>query len=336
VISFLQELATLLGAGIPLLKALETLTRQHKAPFKSVLQQIGDQVAAGINLAEALEQHPQYFDELCVSIVQVGESSGALEGALERLAEFKDKTRQLRHRVTNALLYPAVVSLVGLAVTVFLMTYVVPNLLSVLEQSGKPLPTITYAVKACSDFLTQGWWILLLLLAGLLGGARLFYQSERGRQWSDAFLLKLPLIGDLIAKENTSRMAVIFAGLLRSGLPFVEAIRITRKTLKNRLFQQALADYEQAVIAGSDIAQPLRESGVFSPMVEQMLSVGQQSGQLETMLERLAQAYDVQVQTATHRMTTLMEPLLIVILAILVGFIAFATILPILEASNVL
>ncbi len=336
VVAFIRELATLLGAGIPLLKALQTLTRQHRGHFRTVVEQLGDQVTAGVSLAEAMERQGAYFDEMCVSIVQVGQSTGSLEDALRRLADFKEKAHQLRSRITTALIYPAVVCMIGLAVSVFLMTYVVPNLLGTLTQAGKELPAITRVVKGMSDLLLGWWWALLAGAAGIVIAIRLILRGQNARFTADRLILRIPLIGELIRKENTSRMAVVLAALLRSGLQFVDAVHITRQTLRNRVFRRAMDDYASAVTAGRDVAAPLGSSGVFSPMVVQMLAVGQQAGQLEDMLQQIADAYDLQVATATQRLTAVLEPLLIVLLAILVGFIAFATILPILEVSNVL
>jgi type II secretory pathway component PulF len=335
-VAFVRELATLLAAGIPLLGALDTLLRQHRGRFHAALQGVRDRVAAGAGLAEAMGEHPAWFDDLATSIVRVGESTGTLETALARLAQFQEKAERLRSRVTTALLYPAVVCAIGLAVTVFLMTYVVPQLLETLTESGRPLPAPTWIVKGASDFLLGWWWALLAGAVLVVGAAHLALRTERGRLAADRLTLALPLVGDLAARENTSRMAVVLAALLRSGLVFDQAVRITRATLRNRVFRRALETYEQAVIAGRDVAGPLEASGVFPPMVVQMLAVGQQSGQLEAMLDQLAETYDHQVATATQRLTALLEPLLIVVLAVVVGFIAFATILPIMEASHVL
>jgi type II secretory pathway component PulF len=336
VVGFVRELATLLRTGIPLLSALQTLARQHKGHFRAVIQDLIDQVAAGTALAEAMERHETYFDNLCVSIVSVGENTGRLESALGRLAEFKSKAHRLRSRVTTALIYPAVVCVVGLAVCLFLTTYVVPNLLDTLMQSDRPLPAITRAVKAISDFLRNWWWLLGLLVVGLLAGVQFVVRTDWGGLLADRLVLRIPVLGELVRKENTSRIAVVLSALLGSGLEFVEAIRITRRTLRNRVFRGAMDDYEAAILAGADVSAPLEATGVFRPMVVQMLAVGQQSGQLEEMLEQLAEAYDLEVATATQRLTSLLEPLLIVLLAILIAFIAFATILPIVEISNVL
>ncbi len=336
VVAFVRELATLLRAGIPLLSALRTLEAQHRRSFRPVVQDLADRVAAGTPLAEAMGRHEAYFDPTCLSIVRVGENTGSLETALARLAQFKEKAHRLRSRIATALIYPAILCVVGLAVTVFLMTYVVPNLLAALTQAGKELPAITRVVKAASDLVLGWWWAMLAGAAGLVVTARLVMRTPRGELATHRLLLRLPLIGDLIRKETTSRMAVVMAALLRSGLQFVDAVRITRGTITNRVFHAALDDYEAAVTAGRDVAEPLGASGVFSPMVVQMLAVGQQAGQLEDMLEQLADAYDQQVDTATQRLTAVLEPALIIVLAVLVGFIAFATILPILEVSNVL
>ncbi len=336
VVAFIRELATLLGAGIPLLKALQTLARQHRGHFRTVVEQLSDQVTAGVSLGEAMGRADAYFDEMCVSIVQVGESTGSLEDALRQLADFKEKAHRLRSSITTALVYPAVVCVIGLAVSVFLMTYVVPNLLGTLTQAGKQLPMITRIVKAVSDLLLGWWWAMLAGVSLMVAALKLILRRPGARLTADRLILRIPLIGELIRKENTSRMAVVLAALLRSGLQFVDAVRITRRTMRSRVFRRAMDDYASAVTAGRDVAGPLAASGVFSPMVVQMLTVGQQAGQIEDMLQQIADAYDLQVATATQRLTAVLEPLLIVLLAILVGFIAFATILPILEVSDVL
>ena len=336
VAAFVRRLATLLRAGVPLLSALNTLSEQHAKRFKPIIQGLFDQVSAGVSLAEAMSRHPLFFDELCVNIVRVGENTGSLESALRRLADFKEKAHRLRSRVITALLYPTVVFVIGLAVSIFLMTYVVPNLLKTLTEAGRELPLITRVVKAASDLLLGWWWAVLAGIVCLALALRVVLGTERGRAILDRLVLRIPVLGDLNRKENTSRIVVVMAALLRSGLQFVDAIHIARRTVRNSVFRKAMDDYEAAVTAGSDVAGPLKASGVFSPMVVQMLAVGQQSGELEELLEQLAEAYDQEVNTATQRLTSLIEPLLIILLAIMIGFIVLATILPILEASNVL
>ncbi len=332
--AFVRELSTLLRSGIVLLPALNTLSDQHGRKFSTVIKHLADQIAAGSSLADAMNVMPQYFDSLCVSIVRVGENTGSLDTALKRLAEFKEKSHRLRSRVSTAMVYPAFVMVIGLAVTIFLMTYVVPNLLKTLKQAGRDLPAITWFISSISDALLEWWWLILLCAAALAMAFRAILRTELGHLLADKLWLRLPLVGDMVRKENTSRLAVVIAALLRSGLQFVQAVEIARNTIRNRVFRRALQTYQDAVTAGKDIAGPLKQSGVFSPMVVQMLSVGQQTGNLEEMLEQLAEGYDQEVAIATARFTAILEPLLIVCLAVMVGFIAFATILPILEISN--
>ncbi len=335
IIAFIRELGTLLGAGIRLLDALRTLSEQHSRRVRTAIQTLADEVAAGNSLADAMARQRLYFDDVAVSIVTVGESTGSLETALTRLADFKEKAHSLRSRVITALLYPAVVLVIGLSVMIFLMTYVVPMLVGALEQANRDLPALTQFIKDISDLLIDWWWALLAGLGGGVLALRAAIATDRGKRLWHRAMLRIPVIGEMIRKENTSRIAVVLSALLRSGLPFIEAIQITRRTVRNRAFQEALADYEQAVGSGKDVAGPLKESGVFRPMVIQMLAVGQESGELEDMLDQLSRSYDQQVATATTRLTSIIEPLLIVLLAVMVGFIAFATILPILEISNV-
>lgn len=336
VAGFIRRLGTLLKTGIPLVAALETMTEQHHGQLKVVIQKLTDQASAGVSLAEAMRAEPDYFDELSVSIVQVGESTGGLDNALKRLADFKQKAHRLRSRIVSALIYPAAVCVIGLTVTIFLMTYVVPSLLGTLVQSGRPLPALTQGVKAVSDFLTRWWWLLGAAAAGAIVFVRTLAGTERGQRAMDRLFLGTPVLGDLVRKEITSRIAVVMAALLKSGVQFIEAVQITRRTIRNAVFRKALEDYEAAVTAGGDVSGPLKASGVFSPMVVQMLAIGQQSGELEEMLEQMAEAYDQEVDVATQRFVSLLEPMLIILLAVMVGFIAFATILPILEASNVM
>lgn len=336
VIAFSRELGTLLAAGIPLLQALQALTKQHRGRFRTALMELADHVAAGLSLAEAMRAQGDYFDLTMVSIVEVGESTGNLDTALRRLASFKEKTHRLRSKVVTALVYPACVCIVGVAVCVFLMTYVVPGLIDTLTQAGRQLPAVTRVVRAASQLLLDWWWALALLAAGAVVLVRLALRLPRGRYLADRLILATPVVGQLARKEITSRIAVVLSALLRAGLQFVAAVGITRATVRNSVFRKALHEYEAAVASGKDVAACLESSSVFSPMVVQMLAVGQEAGNLEDMLDQLAEAYDHDVAIATARLTAMLEPLLIVILAILVGFIAFATILPILEISNVL
>jgi type II secretory pathway component PulF len=334
---FLQELATLLAAGIPLVQALDTVARQHRAGrFQRAVMLLREHVAAGGGLAEAMGEQPELFDELAQSIVEVGERSGRLEDALHRLVQFRRRAAGLKNRLASALLYPALVLAVGAAVSVFLMTHVVPRLLNVLAETGGGLPLPTLVVKACSDFLLAWGWLLAVAALAIGVAARAALHTERGQRFAHGLQLRAPVVGELARKQGIGRMAEVMAALLQSGLPFVQAAAVTRRTLKNRILRDALEACERAVYAGRDIAGALERTGAFPPVVVQIFAVGQASGKLESMLESLASDYETQVEIAANRLTSVLEPLLLIFLALTVGLIAFATILPIVQAGKVL
>lgn len=336
VTGLMQELATLLGAGIPLMEALDTVTRQHTGRFQQCILLLRDHVASGGSLAEAMSLQPELFDGLCRNIVEVGENAGTLETALTRLVEFRRRSAGLKNRVASALIYPCIVLAVGVAVSVFLMTYVVPNLLTVLIDSGKPLPLATVVIKALSDGLLGWWWALLLGAAAIIGGASAALRTDAGCMRWHRLQLRLPLVGDLVRKQAIARLAMVMATLLKSDVVFMRAVQIAQRTVHNRVLREALVACEHAVAAGRDISVALEGTHAFPPLVIQIFAVGQASGRLESMLESLAADYDTQVDIMSNRLTALLEPVMMIGLAIAVGFIAFATILPILEAGDVL
>ncbi len=335
-VSFVRELATLLGVGIPLLEAIDTIAKQYKGRFHTVLLMLRDQIASGKSLAEAMGQQPMVFDSLCVSIVEVGQNSGSLETALERLAEFKERSLQFKNRVATALMYPLMVMATGIGVSLFLMTFVVPSLLDTLLEAGHELPLATRIVKGASDLLLGWWWLILVVVGGLVAGVGALIQSETGRLRWHRFQLRIPLVGPMIRKQNIARVSLVVSTLMHSGVVFLKAIQIAGATARNVVLRNAMKRCESAIAAGQDISQALEETGVFPSAAVRVFAAGQQSGKLEEMLDRLAIDYDRQVATASQQLTTILEPVLILLLAVIVGLIAFATMMPILEAGNVL
>lgn len=355
-VEFVRELATLLAVGTPMVVALDTIIKQHSAEgqtrgkrfwalpagylrgdhFRGVLVSLREQVAAGSTLSDAMRHEPDVFDELSVNLVGMGEQAGTLDVVLDRLAEFKERSQQLRGRVGGALIYPCIVLTMAVLITLLLMTFVVPNILKPLVQAGQPLPWITLVVKTFSDGLIHGWWVLLL--SGLIAGSTVtaILRTRRGRLAWHRWQLSLPLVGTLVRKQAVVRIAMIISTMMRSGLEFLRALEVAKRSSKNLVIQQALDDCRAAVHGGRDIAEALDASRVFPPTVVQVFALGQQSGRLEDMLDRLAEGYDRQVTAATQRLTAVLEPVMILILAVLVGLIAFATVLPILEAGHVL
>ncbi len=333
-VGFTRDLATLLAVGVPLADAVGTLAEQSAGPFRSVLLQLQDRVASGASLATALAEQPGAFDDLDVALADVGEAAGNLDAVLDRLAEFKEARSAARNRVGTALIYPAIVFVVAVGVSVLLMTFVVPKLLAPLVESGQPIPPVTRVVKAASDALVAYWWAGLIGLGAAIAAASYVLGTPRGRAAADAVLLRLPLLGDASRKQAIARVALVLAVLLRSGIVFVRAVEIAARTTPSGVLRDALGQLAAAVTGGADVADAVRGSGAFPPMVVQMFAVGQQSGRLEDMLDRLAADYDRQVRTLTARLTAVLEPALILLLVALVGTIALATLLPMLEAAD--
>jgi len=291
---------------------------------------------AGSGLAEAMREQPSVYDSLCVQMVEVGENSGTLDVVLEQVASFSERAVQFKDRVTSALLYPAIVLMMSVGVGMFLMTVVVPMLLDNLLDAGRPLPWPTRVLKSMSDTVcVHGWWIALLIASAAIGLVPIL-RTERGRLLWHRLLLRIPLLGGMAQKQEIARIAMIIATLMKSGIVFLQALETAARTTKNIVISRALLSGRDTVMAGRDIGDALAPTGVFPPMVIQIFAVGQQSGRLEEMLDRLSQAYERQVNSLATRLAAVLEPVLIIFLSVFVGFILFATILPILEAGNVL
>ncbi len=336
VISMTRELSTLLAVGVPLTEALETITDQYSGTFREGLIQLRDRVSSGMSFAEAMKLRTDLFDEMTINVVQVGEDAGRLEEVLETLADFKEKWQELSNHVITALIYPAIVMVMATAVSIFLMTFVVPNIITDLTTEGKKLPWVTSIVKICSDtIINHGWWIAPLIIV-ILAAVGFVFSRGAAQLWWHKMVLKIPLLGQMIRKQATVRMATVVSTLMRSGVSFERAINISKNTTHNRIMRQALESCGKAAYTGTDIAKALEHTEAFPKTVVQVFSVGQESGRLEDMLDRLAADYDRQVYTLARRLTAFIEPITIIILAVIVGTIAFATVLPILEASNVL
>jgi type II secretory pathway component PulF len=330
---------------VPLLEAVDTLGRQYTgntvrrggraARFGAALLLLRDRLSAGIGLAAAMAEQPGVFDELCVSLTDVGESAGTLESALDQLAVFKERSLAFKNRIVAVLIYPAFVLATALVTSTVLMTVVVPGLLGALAEAGKTLPWPTRVVKAVSDAVVHHGIALTAAIVVCLIAAKLALRTTRGRFFWDGAQLRFPLIGDLLRKQAIARLCIILATLLKSGVVFVRALQIAQRATPNLVLRDALHRCEVAVLAGRDISEALGETGVFPALVVRVIGIGQQSGRLEEMLERLASDYDQQVARATQRLTSILEPALILFLVVLVGFIAFATVMPLLEAADV-
>jgi type II secretory pathway component PulF len=336
VTQFARELSTLLAVGMPLLESLDTLAQQTTGPMLTVILLLRDNVASGKSLAQAMKEQPRIFDEMCINMTETGEDAGNLEMTLERLAMFRERYEQLKGRLGTVMIYPAIVLVVASSATLFLMTFVVPRILEPLIEQGQQLPLATIIVKGASDLLVAWWWLMLVLIAGAVTLLVSLLRRPKVKFAWHRLQLRIPLVGDLIRMQSVVRIAVVMSALLKSGVVFIRALQVAQRSTRNLVMQEALADCGKAVAAGADIGVGLQRSQAFAPLVIQVFTLGQQSGRLEEMLDRLATDYDSQVATSSQRLATLLEPAVIVVLALVVLFIVLATVLPILEAGNAL
>ena len=333
--AFTRQFSTLLKSGIQLADALNALVEQcDDKDMEQVLRSIKEEITAGNNLAEAMAKHPRYFNDLYVNMVKAGEASGHLDVVLVRVADYLQKQATLKGKVISAITYPCIMVFVGLAVVIFLMTFVVPKITRILKDRGQPLPWMTEVLMTISD-ITKNYWLLLLIGLGVgLAALKAMLATEAGRLRWDTMLLKIPIFGTLFAKQAISRFASTFSTLLNSGLPALESLKIVSLVVNNARLTQVINDIHGRIIEGADIATPIRRSSVFPPMVGYMVSVGEQTGQLEEILDRIAEAYEEELDMTIQRLTAMIEPIIIVLLAVVVGFIIAAVLLPLLDFSS--
>jgi general secretion pathway protein F len=332
---FTRQLATLISAGLPLVECLETLGEQvERAALKRVLAHVRQQVREGSSLADALQAHPRVFSSIYVNMIRSGEASGALATVLSRLAEYTEGQARLLRTVQAALTYPVLMVIVASAILVFLLAYVVPQVLQIFRDTGQQLPLATQALVLISSFLSDHWWELSALGAGGLLGFSRILRTDKGRAWWDRQVLRLPWVGRLVQRLNVARVSRTLGTLLASGVPILTALDIVTQLVSNTRLRRALADARLSVQEGENLAVPLKRSGVFPGLFVQMVTVGERSGQLEPMLQRAAEAYDEEIATALSRLTSILEPLTILVMGGVVLFIVLAILLPIFQLNQ--
>jgi general secretion pathway protein F len=330
-----RQLATLLGAGLSLEEALTTVAgQQENAVLGRALSRAREELLEGAALHRALAARGGIFPPLYVNMIKVGESSGTLDQVLERLADFLEDQARMRSRVQAAMIYPLLMTLVGAVVLILLFTFVVPKVIGMLEDLGQTLPLVTRLLIGTSDLLVRWWWLLALAAALAIFAATRYARTEHGRRTLDRRALTLPLFGRLNLMIATARLARTLGTLLSSGVPLLSALDITAGMLQNRVLRDTLEQTAAGVREGESLAAPLRRSGVFPPMLVQMAAVGEKSGQLEEMLLRVASAYEHQADIAINSMLSLLQPLMILLMGGVIGFIVLAILLPIFQASQ--
>lgn len=330
-----RQLATLLGAGLALDDALGTVADQAEIPLlHRTLTSLREDVRQGESLHAALTRHPRLFPELYVSIVRVGEDSGTLDQSLQRMADFLENQARIRSRIQAALAYPVLMTVVGIGVLAFLFAFVVPKITRMLDDMGQALPWPTVILIEANRILAGYWWLLLLLLAAGLYFFDRYRRTEAGRFHLDRLVLRIPVVGRLQLLIATARFARTLSTLLSNGVPLLKALEIARSLLGNSNLRQAIEAAGRRVQEGGSLAVALRESALFPPMLTQVTAAGERSGQLEEMLQRVAESYEHQTDLAITGMLSLLEPLMILVMGGVVGFVVLAILLPIFQASQ--
>jgi general secretion pathway protein F len=330
-----RRLATLLGASMPLFEAVTTLMEQERpGEMRSVLSRVKERLAEGKGLAVALAEETPLFSESYISMVAAGEASGALDTILERLADFLEEQEAIRSKVATALAYPLLMAVVGGGVMLFLLAFVIPKITTVFADNKAALPLITIVLLKVSNMLRQGWWLLLLAVAGVLLTYRRLMKIDRFQLRRDSLLLQAPLFGALLQKLLLARFAKILGLLLSSGVPVIRAMEITAEAVVNRAYRIFLGEAKIELIEGGKLSTTLARSPLFPPLLIHLIGIGEQSGTLDAMLNKAGSAFEREFDTATTRFMALLEPVMVLAMGLAVGFVVVAVLLPIFELNQ--
>ena len=336
-VSTTRQLATLLSAGLPLVSALSGVLEQIKRPaLRKVLSQVRERVKEGMSLANALMEHPTVFPSVYTAMINAGETSGTLELVVERLADFGEQQLDLQRKVRSTLAYPLLMLIVGVGVVAFLMAYVIPRVTQIFVEMKQELPLPTTILIGVSDLFHRYWPVALLVIVGCFFAVRHYVKTDGGRRRYDRILLKLPMVGVIVEKVAIARITRTLGTLLHNGVPLLRSMEIVQSLVGNVVLRQALEEARQEISEGASITAPLARGGVFPPSVIQMISVGEQSGNLEGMLFKVAETFDSEVETSVTTFTSLLGPFMILFLAFFVGFVVLAVLLPIFEMSHLI
>jgi type IV pilus assembly protein PilC len=333
---FSRQFATMIDAGLPLVQCLNILgTQLENENFQGIIKQITGDVESGSTLSEAMAKHSQVFNSLFINMVAAGEVGGILDEVLLRVSTYMEKSDALKRKIKGAMMYPMVVMTVAIGATATLLIVVIPGFVTMFKSSGVPLPLPTKVVVGLSEFLQK----YILVIIGVCVGAwflfKRYYATDQGEKTIDNFKLHMPMLGDLVRKSSVARFSRTLGTLLRSGVSILEALEITARTAGNRILQDALMKARSSIGGGETITAPLAEAGVFPPMVVQMVNVGEQTGELDRMLEKIADYYEEEVDAAVDSLTSIIEPIIIVYLGVVIGGMVLAMYLPLFDMMKV-
>ncbi len=330
-----RQLATLVGAGLPIVRALEVMIPQTPHPaLKKVIAQVKDDIVEGTSFANALAQHPKAFPPIYINMVRAGEASGAIEIVLTRLADLFEKSEITKAKAQAAMVYPCIMLFVAFFIVVILVVKIVPTLTAVLESNNQVLPLPTRILIGTSDFAQSFWWAILLFVAGVIIGLQRFRKTEKGRYKWDKTILRLPVIGGLAEKFCMARFSRTLGSLLQNGVPMLGALSIVKSVVQNAVFEQVIEQAAEKVGEGRGLSDSLGMEDVIPPVALQMMDVGEHSGELEAMLDKVADMYEAETETAIMTLTSLLEPVMIIGMALVVGGIIASILMPIINMTT--
>ncbi len=327
--TFTRQLSTLQDAGLPILRSLKILEGQCRpGVLKNALGEVVEDIESGQTLSEAFAKHPKAFDRLYCNMIKAGEAGGALEAILQRLADFKEKAQSLKRKIKGAMVYPIVVIFVACVIVGFILYFIIPKFEAIFNDFGVPLPQMTIMLITASHFLIKYFYIVFLTPLFIWIFIKLLYRNKTGAYLCDRILLMTPVMGTIAEKSTVARTMRTLGTLVQSGVPILEALSIVRETAGNAVFERAFTRIYESIREGESIAQPLRESRIVDDIVVNMIDVGEETGDLDTMLNKIADNYDEEVEVAVDSLVSLLEPIMIVVLGGIVGFIVIALFLP--------
>lgn len=333
--TFTRQLSTLQDAGLPLLRSLRILEGQSKpGALKNTLMDVIEDVESGNTLSEAMSKQPKCFDNLYVNMVKAGEAGGALEVILQRLAEFKEKAQSLKRKITGAMIYPAAVITVAVGIVSFIMMFIIPKFKKIFEDFGTDLPEMTEMLIGFSDWMLKYWYMLFIGPVAFYLFVKIVRKNKTGAFVVDWISLRIPLIGKILHLGIIARVTRTLGTLIASGVPILEALLIARDTSGNHVFERAFDNIYSAIREGETIAVPLKEAKIVDDMVVNMVDVGEETGALDDMLYRVADVYDEEVEVKVESLVSLLEPIMVVVLGLIVGFIVIALFLPLIKLLN--
>ena len=335
IVIFTRQFSTMINAGLPLVQCLDILSSQQPNPsFKKVTSQIKVDVEAGSTFADALSKHPKIFDSLYVNLVAAGEVGGVLDTVLNRLAVYMEKNESLKNKVKGAMTYPIIVLCVAFGVVAILMIFVIPTFSDMFKQFGSALPGPTQFIVNLSSFFRKFWWAMIGFIVALIFGFKWIRTQEKGRFYTDKMMLRLPVFGPLIRKVAVAKFTRTLGTMISSGVPIMDGLEITSKTAGNMIIENAIRAVRTAIGEGRTMSEPLEQTGLFPGMVVQMIAVGEATGAMDQMLGKIADFYDEEVDTAVEALTSSLEPMLMVFLGGIIGFVVVAMYLPIFKMAS--